>query len=137
MEDKVKQVIIMRKDLKMRHGKCVAQGSHASIGSILKVTDKILHHNEKDGELEFILKIKSDDIVHWFMQEFTKVTLAVNSEDELLELKKILDDKMIPNVLITDAGHTVFNGIPTHTCIGIVPMKSSEIDKVTGHLKLF
>jgi peptidyl-tRNA hydrolase len=30
-----------------------------------------------------------------------------------------------------------FNGVPTKTCIGIGPNESEEIDKVTGHLKLF
>ena len=32
---KVKQVIVMRKDLKMRNGKAIAQGSHTSLGVLL------------------------------------------------------------------------------------------------------
>jgi PTH2 family peptidyl-tRNA hydrolase len=130
--DKIKQVIIMRKDLKMNKGKCIAQGCHASLGAILASARK-----NKNLEDSLVLTIDDLDTTEWISTEFTKVTLAVNSDDELLEIRDKLTDAGIVNVLITDAGHTVFNGIPTNTCIGIKPMKSSEIDPITGHLKLF
>ena len=34
----VKQVIVMRKDLNMRKGKMIAQGSHASVNAILNLS---------------------------------------------------------------------------------------------------
>ena len=41
MTDKVKQVIVMRKDLNMSKGKMVTQGCHASVAFL---TDKIRQH---------------------------------------------------------------------------------------------
>ena len=40
---KVKQVIVVRKDLKMRKGKLAAQAAHASMGAILKFRE---HSND-------------------------------------------------------------------------------------------
>ena len=38
MEERaVKQVIVMRKDLNMRKGKMIAQGSHASVDALLSL----------------------------------------------------------------------------------------------------
>ena len=41
----------------------------------------------------------------------------------------------IDAVVITDAGHTEFGGVPTVTCAGIGPASAAEIDRITGHLK--
>lgn len=38
---------------------------------------------------------------------------------------------------ITDVGRTEFNGVPTITALAIGPNKSEDIDKITGHLKLY
>ena len=45
-------------------------------------------------------------------------------------------ESKLPCSLITDAGLTEFNGVPTNTCIAIGPWDPAEIDKITGHLKL-
>jgi PTH2 family peptidyl-tRNA hydrolase len=42
----------------------------------------------------------------------------------------------LPVVLIEDAGLTMFNGVKTKTCLAIGPAKDSEIDEITGSLKL-
>lgn len=42
MEENIKQIIILRKDLNMRKGKMVAQGAHASMGAILSIAKKII-----------------------------------------------------------------------------------------------
>lgn len=129
----IKQVIIMRKDLKMNKGKCIAQGSHASLGAIL-ASGSTSYVPIADT---FCIHITDHNVMSWLENEFTKVVLAVNSEDELLEMRKKITDAGIVSVLITDAGHTVFNGVATNTCIGIAPTKSTVIDQITGHLKLF
>ena len=38
----VKQVIVMRADLKMTIGKAIAQGAHASVGSLCAIGEKLL-----------------------------------------------------------------------------------------------
>lgn len=129
----VKQVIVMRKDLEMRKGKMIAQGSHASLGSLLKFFDKI----ENKGSITYKVQFGKDSYLdQWLNGTFTKICLYVNSEEELLTIKKLCDEARIPNALIVDAGLTEFHGIPTKTCIGIGPWDSDQIDKITGSLKL-
>ena len=129
----VKQVIVMRKDLEMRKGKMIAQGSHASLGSLLKFFDKI----ENKGSITYKVQFGKDSYLdQWLNGTFAKICLYVNSEEELLTIKKLCDEARIPNALIVDAGLTEFHGIPTKTCIGIGPWDSDQIDKITGSLKL-
>lgn len=124
----VKQVIVIRKDLrnkegqKVRSGKIIAQACHASIAFL---TNK-LRKNESLNEIEKA----------WVEMSFTKVCLGVDSEHELLEIhRKCLEMGVVSN-LILDAGRTEF-GEPTHTCLGIGPEISEKIDGITGQLKLF
>ena len=44
-------------------------------------------------------------------------------------------DKLV-SVLITDAGKTFFKKA-TRTCVGIGPAEDEELDRVTGHLKMY
>jgi PTH2 family peptidyl-tRNA hydrolase len=115
----MKQVIIIRKDLKMRRGKEIAQGSHASMSFLLK------------GQSS------EEDIIEWLNSGQTKICLVVNSEDELLELDSKAREMGLISNIITDAGRTEFNGVPTKTCMAIGPNKSEDINDVTGHLKLY
>lgn len=115
----MKQVIIIRKDLKMRRGKEIAQGCHASMSFLLK------------GDAT------KEQIEEWVRGGQTKICLQVNSKEEILELhKKALTLGLIVNY-ITDAGRTEFNGVPTITALAIGPNKSEKIDELTGYLKLY
>lgn len=118
----VKQIIVMRKDLKMRRGKEIAQGSHASLAAVYEI------ENEDKHSLYYR---------NWKEHSFAKICLTVNSEEELLKVYNDCKLNAIPTVLITDIGRTEFNGIPTNTCIGIGPFWNCEINKVTSHLKLY
>lgn len=130
----IKQVIVMRKDLGMRKGKMVAQGSHASLGSLLKFFNK---SKDSEGNITYSVQFPPDGILdNWLNGIFTKICLGVNSEEELMEIKRKCDEAEIPNALITDAGLTEFHGVPTKTCLGIGPWESDEIDKITGELSL-
>ncbi len=124
-----KQVIVMRKDLNMRRGKQISQGAHASLGAVLKLMKK----SKYKYELEFE---KNSYLDQWLNGIFTKITVGVNSEEELLKLYDKALKMNIPTILITDAGKTEFKGIPTITCIAIGPYFSEEIDKITSNLKL-
>ena len=125
----VKQVIIVRKDLKMRPGKIAAQAAHASMKAVLDTCNLL------EGRILFKSQMP-EPMYQWLTGIFTKVALAVNSEEELLELyNKALDLGLVCS-LITDAGLTVFNGAPTNTCIAIGPEESYKIDAITNHLKL-
>lgn len=119
----IKQVIVVRRDLKMRRGKEVAQGAHAS-GAILE-------------QVAFEGKSPSSQLIQWLNTGKTKITVRVDSEQELLQVyQKALQLRLDVN-LITDSGKTEFNGVPTKTCLAIGPDNADKIDLVTGHLPLY
>ena len=117
----------MRKDLNMRKGKMAAQASHASMGAILQ--NSIRTHDSIIIEL-------TEKTRNWFLDKFTKICVSVNSEEELDQIYKNAKSAGLNVCLITDAGLTEFNGVPTKTCLCIGPDITSDIDKITGHLKL-
>jgi len=123
-----KQVIVIRKDLNMRKGKMCSQVAHASMKVILD-----MNQSKQDDLLQIHLY---GCVKEWIKGIFTKVVVYVNSEEELLELKKKADEAPVYNALIQDVGKTEFNGIPTYTCLAIGPHYSEVIDKITAHLKL-
>lgn len=132
---KVKQVIVLRKDLKMTKGKMIAQGSHASLGVIFAMMGKVPKPSG-DG-YDMILSVDDNsDIKEWLENIFTKVCVYVESEEELIDLYNKAVGNKIPACLITDRGLTMFKGVPTKTALAIGPFKSEEIDKITGKLRL-
>lgn len=137
MEDKkVKQVIVIRKDLKMRTGKAIAQGSHASLGALLSMFNK---NNYPDDRIKYSITFDKDSVLDkWLNGIFTKICVYVNSEEELIELYNMIRDKspQIPCVLIEDAGLTEFHNVKTKTCIGVGPWWNDEIDEYTKKLPL-
>ena len=114
----MKQVIIIRKDLKMRRGKEIAQGAHASMKNVVE-------------------NMNDDYVKEWLAGSFAKVTLQINSEEELVSLIEKADNHgLIANVIV-DSGRTEFHGEPTKTCGAIGPAPEKDIDRITGHLKLY
>lgn len=123
MTDDIKQVIVIRKDLKMRRGKEIAQGAHASSMFLLAPA--------KEG-------IGLTGVQHaWIKTGFKKVVVTVNSEKELLDLYQQAKDKCLTVHIILDEGRTEFNNVPTYTALAIGPNYSEDIDKLTGNLKLY
>jgi peptidyl-tRNA hydrolase, PTH2 family len=117
LEDKLKQILVMRKDLNMRKGKMCSQAAHAS----LKATLENLTH---------------PSVIKWLSGNFTKITVSVDSEEQLFEVMKNAENAGIITTLITDAGRTEFDGVPTNTCIAVGPASDEELTPITGHLKL-
>lgn len=123
----IKQVIVMRHDLKMRRGKQIAQGAHASMAFLsrrLQNSPSISMHNF------------SPNAQAWIKGAFAKVCVRCNSEEELLALHDKAIQFGLEAHLITDSGRTEFHGQPTRTCLAIGPDEASKIDQVTGHLEL-
>lgn len=136
--NEVKQVIVFRHDLlkSLRKGKIAAQVAHASLGALLKQSDR--YWNEEINHYRINFTFPKDSILDkWLNGIFTKICLYVEDEKELLELHKKIEAAGIPCALITDAGNTEFHGVPTVTCLGIGPWWSEYIDEFTKDLKLF
>ncbi len=111
----MKQVIILRKDLNMRKGKMVAQGSHACLQAYLSASKESQKRRFNEGQ--------------------TKITIGVDSEFELFEIYDKAKNSNLHCSLIKDAGLTEFKE-PTFTAVAIGPADNDEIDKITGDKKL-
>ena len=113
MRTDVKQVILVRKDLKMSAGKIGAQVAHASMKVLIEGMNRIV---TSGGEVERNMRYKvGSPMDAWLSYRFTKVCLRVDSEEELLDLYNKAKEELIHCSLVTDAGLTVFNGVPTNT----------------------
>ncbi|TFG00326.1 MAG: peptidyl-tRNA hydrolase [Promethearchaeota archaeon] len=113
-----KQVIIIRTDLGMGTGKKCAQACHASVSAsnIVQRQRKRLWKN-------------------WINSGQKKVVLKVNALEQLEKIQRELERAHIPNRQIKDRGLTQLSP-GTITALGIGPVESSEVDKITGDLKL-
>ncbi len=123
----VKQVIVIRKDLNMRRGKEIAQGSHASMAFL---SNLIKEHRFEPVKL-------SDDEIEWLYGAFTKVCLQVNSEEELKAVHEKALEAGLESNLIVDNGTTEFNGVKTPTCCAIGPHQAHRFEGITTDLKLY
>lgn len=131
--EKIKQIIVWRKDLKVRKGKFAAQVAHATCALLLNAMEQSRNYEQIKMELTFKRGSNWDA---WINGKFTKIVVGCENENELLQLYAQAKSAGLPCVLITDAGLTEFKGVPTNTCIGIGPYSSEEIDKITGNLTL-
>lgn len=124
----MKQIIIIRRKFdgkKIRTGKMIAQGAHASMAAILE--------RHKDGPST----LKNDPrITQWLSGAFTKITVYVNSEEELLEVHQKAKEAGLLTSLILDAGRTEFKGVQTHTAVAVGPDTHENLAPITGHLPL-
>ena len=127
-----KQVIVIRRDLKMRRGKEIAQGAHASMAWLRQ---RIMPHLTSVGhadQVQFSTAERS-----WLELSMRKVTVKVGSEQELVDVyDKALAAGLVVH-MITDRGLTEFGGIPTRTCLAVGPDYDDLIDPVTGDLELY
>lgn len=135
-----KQVILIRKDLQMPAGKLGAQVAHASLACILKMGK---WSEDMMGSQQFVIKLSpdidsQDAAVHdWMTKSFPKITLEVKNE---AQLKRYFDEAVaagLPASWIVDAGRTIFNGVPTPTCVGIGPASREQIDAITKRLRVY
>lgn len=110
-----KQVILVRKDLKLPKGKLAAQCAHASVEAVFN-SDK-------------------NKVAAWRSQGQKKVVLKVKDEKELIEFLNLAKAAKLKAALITDAGKTVI-APGTKTCLGIGPDSEEKIDAITGKLKM-
>lgn len=114
----MKQVIIVRNDLKMGKGKIAAQVAHASLSAFLETFKKERQKAEQ-----------------WIHEGQKKVVLKVESLEKLMEVyEKALKKGLIAS-LIEDRGLTQLEP-GTITCVAIGPDDEERIDEITKDLKL-
>ena len=110
-----KQVIIVRADLKLSKGKMAAQVAHASLDAY-----------KKAGSLA---------VEEWEISGSKKIVLKVDGIQQLIDIYEQLKQAKLKPSIIKDAGLTEVEP-GTVTCLAVGPAEQSEIDKITGKLKM-
>lgn len=139
--EKIKQVLVIRKDLNMRRGKSVAQGAHASHKFLTENILGIKTITDSDGLehtiLTVCLKMKAKEIEGWLKEsKYAKICVTVDSLEELQEIDRKAREAYIPSYVVLDSGLTEFKE-PTITAVAVGPASSEKIDAITGNLKLW
>ena len=111
----MKQVLVVRTDLKMGKGKLATQCAHASIAAFLRATEITRER--------------------WVASGMAKIVVKVSSEAELKRILASAKRAKLPSELIVDRGLTQIEP-GTATAVGIGPAEDAAIDKITGKLKL-
>lgn len=141
---KAKQMIVVRRDLKMRKGKIAAQAGHACVEATLLALvrqgklDELratpdegwIYVEQPEGE-------QPSALTDWFDAGVAKVCVYVDSEEELLDLHRRAREMGFISALIRDAGHTEFHGEPTYTCLALEPLYADQVEPLTGGLPLY
>lgn len=135
-----KQIIIVRKDLNMSHGKMAAQVSH---GSMAFLSWFIRNNADADGHID--AWFDQDILHHWIEGAFTKCVLQTKNKNHLLKAKQIAEElgmkEGVDFFLIRDNCYTELQPEDedgrTLTCIGFKPMEAEIIDKVGKKYHLY
>lgn len=113
-----KMVLVVRNDLKMGKGKIGAQCGHASVGAY------------QDG-----MKRNKAVMRRWENSGCAKICLKVESETDLMNIRRGASVRNLNFYLVHDAGRTQI-AAGSATVLAIGPALVDEIDTLTGHLKL-
>jgi PTH2 family peptidyl-tRNA hydrolase len=148
-----KQVIVIRKDLKMRKGKEIAQGSHASMSFITHplITPPLMTGSYFKFILSYLKFILSyfkfilncikilfyKPARKWLTSSYAKVCLQAKSEEDLMNVYSAAKAANLYAHLIIDSGRTEFHGVATVTAVAIGPDLVDKINKITGNLELY
>ncbi len=128
-----KQVLVVRKDLKMRKGKIAAQCAHASMRVLLQA----MRGKGIRGGTRWSLDVPGGSALEtWLEGAFTKVCVYVESEEALVAVAADAEARGVPFAMITDSGRTEFGGVPTRTVVAVGPDWRARVDEVTGDLPL-
>jgi PTH2 family peptidyl-tRNA hydrolase len=121
-EERIKMVLVVRKDLGMSTGKMSAQCAHAAV-----------------AVAELVLESSNDLWLGWYSNwranGATKIALQCLDEVTLKTLKAEAVKARLPCYVISDAGRTqIAAGSKTVLAIGPAPV--DVVDRITGHLSL-
>ena len=138
---KSKQMIVIRRDLKMRKGKIAAQAGHACVDAVLRTLlreGRLADIREENGHISLAPSDKPETpLSQWFAAGTAKICVYVGSEEELLSLHQKAEEQGFISSLVRDAGMTEFHGEPTFTCLALEPLCPEQADPLTGGLPLY
>ena len=116
---KSKQMIVMRRDLKMRKGKIAAQAGHACVEATLMALAREGRLDQIRATQDWVYVDHAEQdrspLTDWFDAGVAKVCVYVDGEE----------------------GMTEFHGEATFTCLAFEPLPAEKIDPLTGDLPLY
>lgn len=113
-----KMVLVVRNDLKMGKGKIGAQCGHASVGAYQKAMER-----------------NPASVQRWDDSGCAKICVKVESESEMMNIRKAANIHGLNYYLVHDAGRTQI-AAGSATVLALGPDLVQTIDQLTGHLKL-
>lgn len=125
-----KLILIIRKDLKLRRGKEIAQCAHFIQGFI---SSRMSVDTDCDGNPYCTLEPLARE---WLFGTQKKIVCQVDSEQELLDIYGKVKEAGLESYLIQDLGLTELKE-KTYTACSIGPDLPEKIDPITSHLKLY
>ena len=140
---KSKQMIVVRRDLRMRKGKIAAQAGHACVEATLMALareERLEQVRVTPGETWVYLDDEgtpSTPLSRWFDAGVAKVCAYVDGEEALLDLAQKGREQGFVVALVRGAGFTEFHGEATYTCLAFEPLYPEQIDPITGDLPLY
>ncbi|KAG0236134.1 hypothetical protein BGW42_004018 [Actinomortierella wolfii] len=119
-KEEYKMVLVIRTDLGMGKGKAAAQCCHACLANYRELAAK-----------------SPNTLKRWeYYSGQAKVTLKVDSEEEMLKLQQKAREAGLAAHSIRDAGRTQI-AAGSRTVLAVGPGPISVVNQVTGHLKLY
>lgn len=144
----MRQLIIVRKDLNMSHGKMAAQVAHASMAYFTRRMT-VTQGDSSTTEIEVSFATSFDIWKDWLNGIFTKTICEAKNRNKLLKAKTIAEELgMVEDVdffLIKDACLTELepeevdeDGVGrTLTCIGFKPLPDEVAHKISKKYQLY
>lgn len=140
--EKYVQYIVLNRGLKMSRGKIAAQAAHAAMAPFTHMMRQTAKLYDTGYNVSWF--IPKDMFDNWINESFTKIVLAVDSEDEMNEvinnaiaadMKENSDYFVIRDNCLTEL--TPDETGTRMTAIGFKPMIKEKLKGVTDHLPLF
>jgi PTH2 family peptidyl-tRNA hydrolase len=122
----VKQVVVVRKDLKLRKSKVAALTSQVS-------TRFLTENNESDRLDELYVRLSNEEAI-WLQNLSAPIVLGINSQNALNNL--IFQAKLLGiNVHSITGSFTTSKEDDSILCVAFGPDEEELINKITGNLK--
>jgi PTH2 family peptidyl-tRNA hydrolase len=127
MENDIKQVIVVRKDLNLKKSKLAAYVSHASMKFLLE-------NNESERGDEFTIKLSPEEAV-WLKEGSSPLIFGINSETALRDMlfRAELDGIEVYPLFVESKED--FGGEKTLVCAAFGPSSFGEFTKIVSKLK--
>lgn len=122
----IKQVIVVRKDIRLRRSELASNVAHASMKFLID-------NNESERGDEISLRLSSEE-ARWIQGSSKKIIVGVSSEEAL---KNLMFKAEISGISVYPVFKTSLDeNVETLTCAAFGPDESSVIDELTKNLKL-